>query len=176
MVPTEHSQLGFDFDGRAPAVGSTVALVEDERSSRDTPSRDTPSRGRAATRAQTAVLLCRLQDHGLRGIDALVLMRTRTVMVSLIGKTLRVHEGYADAPEHVLRAIVTFATSRVRSARAAAKERILAHDVERVPAVRRVERARPGDLALVSSLQTAHQELNNRWFAGKLQPVSLRVS
>ena len=75
-------------------------------------------------------------------------MRTRTVMVSLIGRTLRVHEGYADAPDDVLRAIVTFATSRTRAARAAAKEIILAYDVERAPAIRRVERARPGDVAI----------------------------
>ena len=65
-----------------------------------------PSRGRTAVRARTAVLFSRLEDLGLRGVDALVLMRTRTVMVSLIGRTLRIHEGYAEAPESVLRAIV----------------------------------------------------------------------
>jgi hypothetical protein len=203
MQPKADSQLGFDFDGgavvgaspRTPSPPSAVHLQlspirprENEPAPRaqdaapspsaeqDPFTHDRPSRGRAATRARTAVLFSRLQEHGLRGIEALVLMRTRTVMVSLIGRTLRVHEGYADAPEDVLRAIVTFATSRVRSARAAAKEVILAHDVERAPAVRRVERARHGDVALVASLQAAHQELNARWFEGKLQPVSMRVS
>ncbi|HYW31843.1 MAG TPA: SprT-like domain-containing protein, partial [Gemmatimonas sp.] len=95
---------------------------------------------------------------------------------SLIGRTLRVHEGYADATDEVLQAIVTFATSRTRSARAAAKAAILSHDVERAPAVPRVERARPGDVALVAGLGTAHRELNTRWFDGALQPVALRIS
>ena len=121
-------------------------------------------------------LFSRLQELGLRGIEGLVLMRTRTVMVSLIGRTLRVHEGYADAPEPVLRAIVAFATARTRAARNQARDAILAHDVERAPAVRRAEAERPGDAALVASLVTAHAELNARWFGGTLTPISIRLS
>ena len=103
-------------------------------------------------------------------------MRTRTVMVSLIGQTLRVHEGYADAPEPVLRAIVTFATARNRTVRSSARDTILAHDVERAPAVRRAENARPGDVALISSLASAHRELNERWFEGTLNDIPIRLS
>ncbi len=121
-------------------------------------------------------MFSRLQDLGLRGIHALVLMRTRTVMVSLIGQTLRVHEGYSDAPEPVLRAIVTFATARNRAIRSAARDEILAHDVERAPAVRRAESARPGDISLISSLVRAHRELNVRWFAGSLAEIPIRLS
>ena len=91
------------------------------------------------------MLFSRLQAMGLRGVEALRLMRTRTVMVSLIGRTLRVHEGYADAPDHVLAAIVTFATARDRAKRNAARDLILAHDVERAPASRRKEQPRAGD-------------------------------
>lgn len=134
------------------------------------------SRGRAAVRARTAVMFSRLQELGLRGIESLVLMRTRTVMVSLIGQTLRVHEGYADAPEPVLRAIVTFATARHRPTRAAARDAILAHDVERAPAVRRGETARPGDVALISSLMQAHREMNTRSFGGALKEIPIRLS
>ena len=134
------------------------------------------SRGRAAVRARTAVLFSRLQELGLRGIDSLVLMRTRTVMVSLIGQTLRVHEGYADAPEPVLRAIVTFATARHRATRAAARDEILKHEVERAPANRRVEPARPGDVALISSLMQAHREMNVRSFSGSLNEIPIRLS
>jgi hypothetical protein len=188
------SQLGFDFDGAAPARDSSGGaapaarsgpklVVSDAVDSAAAPEvspegdvRDRPSRGRAAVRARTAVLFSRLQGLGLRGIETLVLMRTRTVMVSLIGRTLRVHEGYADAPDSVLRAIVTFATSRTRTARAAAKDAILAHDVERAPAVRRAERPRPGDMAIVAQLAAAHDELNARWFGGALRSVSLRLS
>lgn len=134
------------------------------------------SRGRAAVRARTAVMFSRLQEVGLRGIDTLVLMRTRTVMVSLIGRTLRVNEGYADAPEPVLRAIVTFATARHRAVRKAARDAILSHDVERTPATRRVEPARPGDLSVIASLNIAHRELNARWFAGTLSDIPIRLS
>jgi hypothetical protein len=141
------------------------------------PSSNVPkSRGRAAMRARTAVMFSRLQDLGLRGIDSLVLMRTRTVMVSLIGQTLRVHEGYADAPEPVLRAIVTFATARHRATRMAARDAILAHDVERAPAARRAEPARPGDIALIASLMQAHREYNDSKFGGTLSEIPIRLS
>ncbi len=135
-----------------------------------------PSRGRAATRARTAVLFSRLQDLGLRGVDGLVLMRTRTVMVSFIGRTLRVHEGYADAPESVLRAVVTFAMARTKVARATARDAILSHDVERAPAVRRVEPPRPGDLAIIAQLTSSHKDLNARWFDGALTTLPIRLS
>ena len=135
-----------------------------------------PSRGRTAVRARTAVLFSRLEDLGLRGIDALVLMRTRTVMVSLIGRTLRVHEGFAEAPESVLRAIVAFATARNKTERTTAREAILAFDVERGPSVRRQEPARPGDVAMIAQLMDAHREMNVKWFDGALNVIPLRLS
>jgi hypothetical protein len=135
-----------------------------------------PAIGRAALRARTGVLFSRLQDLGLRGVDQLVLMRTRTVMVSLIGRTLRVHEGYAEAPESVLRAVVAFATARTKQERAAAKEVILAHDVERAPVARREEPARPGDVALIAQLGEAHRQLNTQWFDGTLRTIPIRLS
>ncbi len=183
MAAREEPQLGFDFGGATEYVAPPVPLAtvpmlvreapspEPARTAPDTartPSeaaRTTPARGRAAMRARTAVL-----------VEGLVLMRTRTVMVSLIGRTLRVHEGYADAPDETLRAIVTFATSRTKAARAAAREAILAHDVERAPAVRRAEQPRPGDVSLIAQLTAAHNELNARWFGGTLHGVPIRLS
>ncbi len=139
--------------------------------------RDRPSRGRSATRARTAVLFSRLQDMGLRGVDALVLMRTRTVMVSLIGRTLRVNEGYADAPERVLHAIVAFATARTKTARMAARDQILAFEIDRPPAARRVEKtARPGDFALIAQLTDAHKQLNAQHFSSELKDLPIRLS
>lgn len=113
---------------------------------------------------------------GLRGVEQLVLMRTRTVMVSLIGRTLRVNEGYAEAPESVLRAIVAFAIARNKTERLAAREVILAHDVERAPVARRQEPAKPGDLAMIAQLTEAHRQLNAQWFAGTLKSIPLRLS
>lgn len=182
-------QLGFDFGAPielpeprstsvAPLVSPLAIAPSDISPIRATPDVVAPpkSRGRAAVRARTGVLFSRLQELGLRGIDTLVLMRTRTVMVSLIGQTLRVHEGYADAPEPVLRAIVTFATARHRATRSAARDAILAHDVERAPAGRRAEPARPGDVALIASLMLAHREMNERSFGGTLSEIPIRLS
>lgn len=194
MAAAPGSQLGFDFGGMvrehvpfvsspepaAPVLLSARTAEEEEAASPAMPGSgvgaDRPARGRAALRARTAVLFSRLQGVGLRGVETLVLMRTRTVMVSLIGRTLRVHEGYADAPDDVLRAIVTFATSRTKTARTAAKDAILGHDVERAPAVRRAERARPGDVALIAQLAAAHESLNQQWFGGALQSITPRLS
>ncbi len=167
----------------APAVSLPSLWSENAEPARATDpgdaadqSRDRPSRGRSATRARTAVLFSRLQELGLRGVEALVLMRTRSVMVSQIGPTLRVHEGYADAPEPVLRAIVTFAMARTKAARAGARDAILSHDVERAPAVRRAEPAKSGDIAILVQLREAHRGLNDQWFSGSLTPLPIRLS
>lgn len=183
-------QLGFDFgagplsSGPSPVTSNAVApsaaapsLLSPSTPAIGSPVRgDRPARGRSATRARTAVLFSRLQDMGLRGVESLVLMRTRTVMVSLIGRTLRVNEGYAEAPEAVLRAIVTFATARTKAARLAARDEILAHEIDRPPAPRRVEPPRPGDLALIAQLTEAHRQLNAQHFDSALTAVPIRLS
>jgi hypothetical protein len=194
MSPHDDLQLGFLFDAAPaasaassvplPAAPAAPALPLTSLALVPTPSappvRDAdearPARGRSAVRARTAVLFSRLEDLGLRGVEALVLMRTRTVMVSLIGRTLRVHEGYAEAPESVLRAIVAFAMARSKTERTAARDLILAHDVERGPAPRRVEPARPGDVAMIAQLTEAHRQLNAQWFEGTLSSIPLRLS
>ena len=173
-VTDPEAQLGFDFEMESNAAAAPSSPLPAASENFDSVHR--PARSRSAIRARTAVLFSRLQEMGLRNVDALELMRTRTVMVSLIGRTLRVNEGYADAPDSVLRAIVTFATSRSRSARATAKEAILSHDVERVPISRRVERSRPGDDAIVQRLRAAHREFNHHFFGGQLGIIPIRLS
>lgn len=183
-------QLGFFGFDAAPSVASAAppaaaaapsspALVVTPPSVANEP-REAPDEGRAvgrtAIRARTAVLFSRLQEMGLRGVETLVLMRTRTVMVSLIGRTLRVHEGYAEAPESVLRAVVAFAIARNKNERSAAKDVILAHDVERGPAPRREEPARPGDVAMMAQLSEAHRQLNAQWFESSLKALPIRLS
>ena len=185
MRDAAFAQLGFDFFSDTPVVAD-VATPPAPMSSllptapppvpRTEPARDRPARGRAATRARTAVLFSRLQDLGLRGVESLVLMRTRNVMVSVIGRTLRVNEGYADAPESVLRSIVAFATARTRAERVAAREGILTFEIERPPAPRRVEPPRPGDLALIAQLSEAHRQLNAQHFGGTLTAVPILLS
>jgi hypothetical protein len=122
------------------------------------------------------MLLHRLHTLGLRTVDTIVLMRTRRVMVSVMGRTLRLHEGYANAPEEVLRAVVTFATARTRAARFAARDVILAHPVDRPAAVRREEPVRPGDAPLLARLADAHAEFNAQHFGGTLARIPVRLS
>lgn len=177
----DEAQLGFGFDepSAAPAPAALPvtesAPVAEERAP-SVRERARPSRGAAARRAQAATLLNRLHALGLRGIDTVALMHTRRVMVSVIGSTLRIHEGYTTAPEPVLRAVVTFATARTRAARLAARDTILAHQVERPPAQRRAEPPRPGDAPLLARLSDAHAEYNQRHFAGALQRIPVRLS
>ncbi len=194
-MAANETQLGFDFlspsdptPAKAQAPPSdvppdlpTAALpgasepAAPEAAPR-TPSTPRPSRGAAARRAQSAMLLNRLHTLGMHSVDAITLMRTRRVMVSIMGRTLRIHEGYANAPEPVLRAVVTFATARTRAARLAAQEIILAHPVERPPAQRREEPQRPGDAPLLARLADAHNDLNARHFGGSLSRIPVRLS
>lgn len=162
-------QLGFFSEAPQPAPVTAPAPPSESGDPK-------PAIGRTALRARTAVLFSRLEEMGLRGVEQLVLMRTRTVMVSLIGRTLRVHEGYAEAPESVLRAIVAFAVARNKAERVAAREVILAHDVERAPVARRQEPPRAGDAALITQLTEAHRQLNAQWFGGTLKSIPLRLS
>ncbi len=195
------SQLGFDFFApadtqthtpspskpAAPARNATpleltpedahvakAAGVPEAKSADVPPAR--ASRGTAARRAQSAMMLNRLHALGLRTVDTVTLMHTRRVMVSLAGRTLRLHEGYVHAPEPVLRAIVSFATARTRAARLAAQEVILAHPVERPAAKRRAETARPGDAPLLARLAEAHHEFNVKHFAGTLSRIPVLLS
>lgn len=180
MTANEQLQLGF-FD--SPSADSSAAERSSHGSTTDLglyesvlPDVSTrPARGRAAIRARTAVLFSRLQEHGLRDVERLVLTRTRTVMVSLIGRSLRIHEGYADASERVLLAVVDFVQARDKAKRQAARQIILSFDVG-LTAVRRTEPPRAGDVALLTQLAEAHRELNEKWFGGELQQIALNLS
>ena len=132
--------------------------------------------GRAAMRARTAVMFSRLQNMGLRGVTTLKLVTTRSVMVSLSGGTLRVHEGYTDAPENVLRAIVACALTRNRARRLDARDIILSYEVRRPAPRKRPARPMPGDVALLTQLAAAHLELNERWFQGSLSGIPIHLS
>ena len=64
----------------------------------------------------------RLNQLGLRDIERVHTHTNRTVMVSLTaGRVLRLHRGYASAPDRVLRAIVRFLNPASREPSAAAR-------------------------------------------------------
>lgn len=128
------------------------------------------------------VLARRLALLGLRHVTAVRTHTNRTVMVSLTaGLVLRLHRGYAHAPDRVLGAIVRFLDPRLpKAARRRAERIFLAFPVEqyapRPPERRPVERPRPGDLALLHRLHALHRRLNRQHFGGALGDIPIRLS
>jgi hypothetical protein len=123
----------------------------------------------------------RLRLLGSRHIR-FVIHRNQTVMLSLNRSgMLRLHEGYAFAPDRVLKAIVRFLNPRVpRVLRRAAEREFLAFPVHvYAPAPKRatqMERAQPGDLVLLHRLETLHRALNVQHFGGTLGHIPIRLS
>ena len=123
-------------------------------------------------------LLHRLRVYGLKGITSVRLTSNRAVMVSFKGAELRVHKGYLNAPEDVLRAIVRFVQGRTRAERQLAKNVILTHPVAamyRAP-VRRPGRLDPRDPVMLRELAHWHQEYNLRYFGGALTGLPIKLS
>ncbi len=118
------------------------------------------------------------------GLPAGTLVRehaNRTVMLSFTAGVLRIHRGYAWAPERVLRAIVRFLRRGTRrEERAALRKEFLAFPVEQYAPPwtreRRRERPRPGDVALLHRLERLHERLNAEHFGGALAAVPFRIS
>ncbi|HEU4699814.1 MAG TPA: SprT-like domain-containing protein [Gemmatimonadales bacterium] len=103
--------------------------------------------------------------------------------MSLSRGTLRLHAGYAAAPDRVLVAIIRFLTPGLRrTTRRALEREFLAFPVEdhAPPASARrprtPERPRPGDDALLARLRAAHRELNARHFGGALGEIPIHLS
>ena len=124
----------------------------------------------------------RLSLLGLRGVTRVVTHTNRIVMVSLGARgVLRLHRGYAHAPDRVLRAIVRFLDPRLpRAARRMAERELLDFPVEHhapaSPDIHRRERPRPGDLLLLHRLSRAHERLNAEHFGGALGSLPIRLS
>lgn len=136
---------------------------------RPTPTRPSP--------AEQAALLDRLRAYGLNGISTLRLTRNRSTLVSFRAGTLRVHEGFARAPQEILRAIAVFVSAR-GAARLAARRLIVAHPLERDTTPRPPRRTplHPDDRAMAERLQREHARLNAHHFGGALGAIRVTVS
>jgi hypothetical protein len=103
-------------------------------------------------------------------------------MVSFQGaRVLRIHEGYSQAPDEVLRAIVRFVSpSTRRPARTEAKRILLGFplddDQNDVGPHRRPTSPRPEDQPALERLRQMHAELNLLHFGGQLQTIEIRLS
>lgn len=125
----------------------------------------------------------RLFRLGLPPGTEVTLTRNRTVLVSLAPRTgLRLHAGYAWAPDEVLLAIIRFLKPRgvPRAERLAARRRFLAFPVDRhAPSRKRSRRERqvpPEHQHTVDRLLRLHQILNARHFTGLLATIPITIS
>jgi len=127
------------------------------------------------------LLAHRLRLLGLRDIVRVRTHTNRTVMITLTARgELRLHQGYASAPDRVLRAIVRFLNPRLpRSVRRLAEREFLGFPVELYappPAPPSRDRPRPEDLVLLQRLSAAHERLNTEFFGGMLSAIPIRLS
>jgi hypothetical protein len=128
------------------------------------------------------LLATRLERLGLRGVTAVEPHENRSVMISVTsGGVLRVHRGYAYAPDDVLAAIVEFVRPRLRRHRRLALERgILAFPAHAFVPPAKVRRRRPvirrEDRPFLSTLAERHEHLNQRYFQGTLSNLPFRIS
>ncbi|HEX6105828.1 MAG TPA: SprT-like domain-containing protein [Gemmatimonadales bacterium] len=124
----------------------------------------------------------RLRLLGLTQVEQVQTHANRTVMVSLSARgVLRLHRGYAWAPDRVLRAIVRFLDPRLpRALRRLAEREFLDFPVEQhspsAPRATRRERPRPGDLLVLHRLVQAHDRLNAEHFESRLGSLPIRLS
>ncbi len=127
-------------------------------------------------------LIARLRRLDLPPFARITTHRNAQVMLSYIpGRLLRVHEGYAHAPDTVLQAIVRFVTPGVRKpARLAARRLFLEFPAEvHAPSPRREAReprVAPADQPILERLRQLHDALNAQHFAGALRPITIRLS
>ena len=135
-----------------------------------------------AGQEQHSVLRDRLSLLGLRDFAHVITHNNRTVMLSLARNgVLRLHQGYAAAPDRVLRAIVRFLNPRIPQVLRRAAEReflafpVEAHAPERARPCAR-ERPRPGDVLLLHRLTSLHHQLNADHFRGALGEIPIRLS
>ncbi len=120
--------------------------------------------------------LAQLRDNGLRGVERVVLTTNRRTMVSVASGVLRVHEGFVQAPSHVHAAIATFATSRNRARRSAARAVIVEYPVPIRAATRRPAAQHADDAPMAARLTTLHAQLNLEHFGGALAHLEIQVS
>lgn len=177
-LATPAPDRGLFIDGATPVRQMPdVPVPPVERTpARDSHAAETGSCDVREPRADPDALLHTLRSYGLRGVDRVVFTRNRRTMVSLASRVLRVHEGFAAAPTGVQAAIATFATSRNRLKRSAARDIIVAYPVPVTAPARRPAAQHPDDEPMAARLTLLHAQLNLEHFGGTLHPLEIQVS
>jgi hypothetical protein len=137
----------------------------------------------ASPETAEAVLRRRLNALGMPAFPGFATHTNRTVLLSVTGQgVLRMHRGYAWAPDRVLSAIVRYVRPGTRRAtRRSAEREFLTFPVEvHAPPTRPsrlgVERPKAGDEAILARLAELHGEFNVRHFGGALPSIPFRLS
>lgn len=133
---------------------------------------------------ESDALIRRLRDRGLPPHLPVRTHANRQVLLRFHpARGLRLHRGFAYAPDDVLHAIITWIAPgpRPRGARARAR-RLFAgfpvhlHVPPDRPRTRRAERRRAGDHLVLERLADLHRRLNAARFGGLLREVPFRLS
>ncbi len=127
----------------------------------------------------SAALLQRLQQLGLDGVRRVVLHHNRSVVLSVTPRRdLRLHEGFVNASDRVLKAVVRYVKPGTpRSLRRAAHHEIVTHPVEVFVPSPPLRRPVPStDQPLIAELERLHRQLNHECFSGELETIPLRLS
>lgn len=175
------SQLGL-FVAAAPdaATEDTAAAAQpisgaDLEPADDLEEQDAEDAEDAARAAD--LLLGTLRGMGLQHIRSLVLTRNRSVVVSLKGYELRLHEGFCSAPAELHAQIVRFVMAKKPWERNTARQAILAYPLPKhTKPPRAPERTHPEDEPLADRLAEWHTRLNGERFGAKLQQIPIRIS
>jgi len=158
-------QLGFGLEEPRDAVAESAAAAEEAAWEAEEEARVT---GR---------FLAKLESLGLQHVRRLVLTRNRSVLISIKGFELRLHEGYVGAPTEVHVQIVRFVMARRDWERQAAREAIVSFPLPRhTKPPRAPERTHPDDEPLAERLAEWHTRLNGERFGAALALVPIRVS
>jgi len=162
---SDELQLGFGL-GELPEGAADAAAAAEEAAW------EAEEGERAATR-----FLAKLATLGLQHVRRIVLTRNRSVLITLKGFELRVHEGFVVAPTEVHVQIVRFVMARRPWERQAAREAIIAYPLPRhTKPPRAPERTHPKDEPLAERLAEWHTRLNGERFGASLGLVPIRVS
>jgi len=132
---------------------------------------------------EETLLARRLELLGLHPVKGIRVTDNRNVMVSLSPKgVLRIHRGYARAPDRILKAVVRFVAPHTpRTLRRASEHEILSfrpedHAVGPPRRRRSGDRARPGDTEKIDRLAQQFEDHNTRHFGGSLPALPFRLS
>lgn len=164
--PDDQFQLGF---GLSFAEGPDLVAEAEELADEAEEQADAE---RAAEK-----LLAKLLSLGLAHVRRVVLTRNRSILVSVKGFDLRVHEGFVDAPTEMHVQIVRFVMARRKWERQAARDAIIAYPLPRhTKPARAPEKTHPDDEPLADRLAEWHTRLNGERFGAQLKTVPIRVS